>query len=161
VFAAGQNKVSRQVITKSLIQAVIVAAALAAPVAVVVQSNQPVTRAQVSAGLVEVEQTGWRPAAGADLHYPEDIQAAQARVAAQNGATGVGVVVNGSSDAGRPGRVEGRLERDVQPSLMHGSRRARRMPNASSHWAPPSECLAPLRAHLQNRLTVAVMPGSG
>ena len=87
---------------KSLIQAVVVAAALAAPVAVFAQSNQPVTRAQVRAELVQLEQTGWRPAAGADPHYPDDIQAAEAKVAAQNGATGVGGVVNGSSDAGRP-----------------------------------------------------------
>jgi hypothetical protein len=88
---------------KSLIQAVVVAAALAAPVAVFAQSNQPVTRAQVRAELVQLEQTGWRPAAGADPHYPEDIQAAEAKVAAQNGAaSGYGGLVSGSSDAGRP-----------------------------------------------------------
>ena len=87
---------------KSLIQAVVVAAALAAPVAVFAQSNQPVTRAQVRAQLVQLEQTGWRPAAGADPQYPGDIQAAEAKVAAQNGATGVGGVASGSSDMGRP-----------------------------------------------------------
>jgi hypothetical protein len=88
---------------KSLIQAVVVAAALAAPVAVFAQSNQPVTRAQVRAELVQLEQTGWRPAAGADPHYPEDIQAAEAKVAAQNGAaSGYGGAVSSSSDAGRP-----------------------------------------------------------
>jgi hypothetical protein len=88
---------------KSLIQAVVVAAALAAPVAVFAQSNQPVTRAQVRAELVQLEKAGYNPAHGEDPSYPADIQAAEARVAAQNGATsGYGGVVSGSSDAGRP-----------------------------------------------------------
>ena len=88
---------------KSLIQAVVVAAALAAPVAVFAQSNAPVTRAQVRAELVQLEQTGWRPAAGADPRYPEDIQAAEAKVAAQNSAaSGYGGTLGGSSQAGRP-----------------------------------------------------------
>jgi hypothetical protein len=87
---------------KSLIQAVVVAAALAAPVAVFAQSNQPVTRAQVRAELVQLEQAGWHPAAGADPHYPDDLLAAEAKVATQNSATGVGGSTNGSSDAGRP-----------------------------------------------------------
>jgi hypothetical protein len=83
---------------KSLIQAVVVAAALVAPVAVFAQANAPVTRAQVRAELVQLEQTGWRPAAGADPHYPDDILAAEAKVAAQNNA--VGGVAEGSSAAG-------------------------------------------------------------
>lgn len=88
---------------KSLIQAVVVAAALAAPVAVFAQSNAPLTRAQVRAELVQLEKAGYNPAQGEDPHYPADIQAAEAKVAAQNGATsGYGGVVSGSSDAGRP-----------------------------------------------------------
>jgi hypothetical protein len=80
---------------KSLIQAVVVAAALAAPVAVFAQSNQPLTRAQVRAELVQLENAGY--------NYPADVQAAEAKVAAQNAAaTGYGGVVTGSSDAGRP-----------------------------------------------------------
>jgi hypothetical protein len=86
---------------KSLIQAVVVAAALAAPVAVFAQSNAPVTRAQVRAELVQLEKAGYNPAAD-DATYPAGIQAAEAKVAAQNDATGVGVVANGSSDTGRP-----------------------------------------------------------
>lgn len=87
---------------KSLIQAVVVAAVLTAPVVSFAQSNTSITRAQVRAELVQLEQTGWRPAAGTDPHYPEDIQAAEAKVAAQNGAaSGYGGVVSGSSEAGR------------------------------------------------------------
>jgi cytochrome c556 len=88
---------------KSLIQAVVVAAALVAPVAVFAQSNEPVTRAQVRAELVQLEKAGYNPAHGEDPYYPADIQAAEAKVAAQNGAaSGYGGVVSGSSDAGRP-----------------------------------------------------------
>ncbi|SDH95808.1 DUF4148 domain-containing protein [Paraburkholderia phenazinium] len=87
---------------KSLIQAAVVAAALAAPVAVFAQSNQPVTRAQVRAELVQLEKTGYHPGVGDNTTYPAQIQAAEAKLAAQNGATDVGGVANGSSEMGRP-----------------------------------------------------------
>ena len=88
---------------KSLIQSVALAVALVVPVASFAQSSAPVTRAQVRAELVQLEKTGWRPAAGADPHYPDDIQAAEAKVVAANGETsGYGGVAQGSSDAGRP-----------------------------------------------------------
>ncbi|WP_122158048.1 DUF4148 domain-containing protein [Paraburkholderia sp.] len=87
---------------KSLIQAVVVAAALAAPVAVFAQSNQPLTRAEVRAQLVQVEQAGYHPGDGDQNLYPAQIQAADAKIAAQNGATDVGGVANGSSDMAQP-----------------------------------------------------------
>ncbi|SAL19562.1 membrane protein [Caballeronia udeis] len=87
---------------KSLIQAAVVAVALAAPVAVFAQSNAPLTRAQVRAELVQLEKAGYQPGQGDNVSYPAQIQAAEARVAAQNGATDVGGVASGSSDAGRP-----------------------------------------------------------
>lgn len=85
---------------KSLIQAVVIAAALAAPVAVFAQSNQPTTHAQVRAELVQLEKAGYNPAAD-DLNYPANLQAAQARVAEQNGsASAIGGAVSGSSVSG-------------------------------------------------------------
>jgi hypothetical protein len=61
------------------------------------------TRAQVRAELVQLETAGYNTAHGEDPYYPADIQAAEAKVAAQNGATsGYGGVVSGSWDAGRP-----------------------------------------------------------
>jgi hypothetical protein len=88
---------------KSLIQVIAVAAVLVAPVASFAQSNQPATRAQVRAELVQLEKAGYNPAAADDATYPADIQAAEARVVAQNGATsGVGGVVSGSSASGAP-----------------------------------------------------------
>lgn len=68
---------------KSLIKAVAVALVLAAPVASFAQSNQPVTRAQVRADLVQVEKAGYS-VGGDRTTYPEQIQAAEARVAAAN-----------------------------------------------------------------------------
>ncbi|MBP0595110.1 DUF4148 domain-containing protein [Paraburkholderia sp. LEh10] len=87
---------------KSLIQAVVIAAALAAPVASFAQAAQPLTRAQVRAELVQLEKAGYHPGDGDNATYPAQIQAAEAKVAAQNAATGVGGVASGSSDASRP-----------------------------------------------------------
>ena len=86
---------------KSLIKAVAIAVVLAAPVASFAQSNQPLTRAQVKAQLVQLEKAGFNPALVNDAAYPANIQAAEARVAAQNSAaTGVGGAVSGSSGSG-------------------------------------------------------------
>ena len=87
---------------KSLIQAVAVATALIVPVASFAQSNGPVTRAQVRAELVQLEKAGYRVGDGDNAHYPEAIQAAQAKVAALNGAnSGFGGVANASQSGGR------------------------------------------------------------
>jgi uncharacterized membrane protein len=88
---------------KSLIQAVVVVAAVAAPVAVFAQSNAPATRAQVRAELVQLEKAGYHVGDGDNAHYPEAIQAAEAKVSAQNNS--VGGVAGGSSASGAPGAV--------------------------------------------------------
>ncbi|MGF6726609.1 Ni/Co efflux regulator RcnB [Paraburkholderia sp. GAS41] len=67
---------------KSLIYAVAAVAVFAAPVVSFAQSNEPVTRAQVQAELSALEQVGYDPARGEDVHYPDDIQAALMRLAA-------------------------------------------------------------------------------
>jgi len=87
---------------KSLIQAVVVAAVLAVPAVSFAQSNQqPLTRAEVKAQLVQIEKAGYNPATSNDYDYPANIQAAEARVATQNSATSsYGGVANGSSDSG-------------------------------------------------------------
>ncbi|PCE25054.1 hypothetical protein BWP39_11050 [Paraburkholderia acidicola] len=99
---------------KSLIKAVALAAILAAPVVSFAQSNQPLTRAQVRAELVQIEKAGYNPATANDYDYPANIQAAEAKVAAENGAaengaaqTSYGPSVSGSSDAGRPAAAAG------------------------------------------------------
>ncbi|WP_042303390.1 DUF4148 domain-containing protein [Paraburkholderia kururiensis] len=89
---------------KSFVSAVAVATLLAAPLASFAQSNQPVTRAQVRAELVQLEKAGYNPAADR-VDYPADIQAAQQRVAAQAqlaqaDTSGYGAQTVGSSAAG-------------------------------------------------------------
>jgi len=71
-------------IMKSIVFAVATAAVLAAaPLTTFAQSsNTPVTRAQVRAELVQLEQAGYNPA-GDQIDYPANIQAAEARVHGQ------------------------------------------------------------------------------
>ncbi|PQV46450.1 DUF4148 domain-containing protein [Paraburkholderia sp. BL21I4N1] len=84
----------------SLIKAVALVAVLAAPVAAFAQSDQqPLTRAEVKAQLKQLEDAGYNPAVATDATYPADIQAAEARVAAQN-ATGYGSPAGGTSQTG-------------------------------------------------------------
>ncbi|MGF6598603.1 hypothetical protein P3T23_003320 [Paraburkholderia sp. GAS448] len=94
---------SKGTIMKALIKAVLIASALSSPTFVFAQAaNAPVTRAEVRADLVRVEQAGYRPAAK-DRYYPADIQAAEAKIAAQRQtpeAASVGGVTTGASQAG-------------------------------------------------------------
>jgi Domain of unknown function (DUF4148) len=92
---------------KALICFALAAGALSAPVLSFAQSNAPVTRAEVRADLVRVEQAGYNPARGNDNNYPADIQAAEAKIAAQSRqqqATQAygGVAENGTSSSGAP-----------------------------------------------------------
>lgn len=60
---------------------------LLTPVASWAQLTAPLTRAQVRAQLVQIEKAGYSPTQHAkDNNYPTDIQAAEARVAAQESA---------------------------------------------------------------------------
>jgi hypothetical protein len=83
---------------KSLICTVFAAAVLAAPALSFAQvSNAPVTRAEVKADLVQVEQAGFSPARN-DLNYPADIQAAEARIHTPSTTnTSYGGVTNGTA----------------------------------------------------------------
>jgi len=67
-----------------LVQSLIVAAVLAVPaVSSFAQSNQPVTRAEVKAQLVQLEKAGYNPT-GDQTQYPANIQAAEKRVNSGN-----------------------------------------------------------------------------
>jgi hypothetical protein len=88
---------------KSLIKAVVIVASLAASATVFAQSNSGLTRAQVRAELVQLEQVGYHVGDGDEAHYPDAIQAAEARAAARNGGnSGYGGSVAGASQSGRP-----------------------------------------------------------
>jgi hypothetical protein len=76
---------------------------LAAPAISFAQTtDQPVTRAQVRADLVQLENAGWRPNSQ-DAYYPSDIQAAEARVHSGDTTTGYGgTTENGTSMSQSP-----------------------------------------------------------
>jgi hypothetical protein len=90
--------------SKMIVGLALVAATLSAPLLSFAQSNAPLTRAEVHADLIRVEQAGYTPGAN-DINYPADIQAAEAKIAAQNDqqltnhAVG-GVTQNGSTASG-------------------------------------------------------------
>ena len=83
---------------KAIIPAVVLASALAAPSFANAQDNGPVTRAQVRAELVQLEQAGYRPGSE-HTTYPQKLQAAQKRMNAQN-ASSFGGSAEGSSASG-------------------------------------------------------------
>jgi|ERR1700757_4591676 uncharacterized protein DUF4148 len=84
---------------KTLIYLTLAASAIAAPALSFAQS--PITRAEVNADLARVEQAGYDPSRGEYVHYPEDIQAAEAKIWGQNSATSsVGGSTSGSSESG-------------------------------------------------------------
>ncbi len=101
---------------KSLVYAMVAASALSIPLASYAQSvspnNGPVTRAQVRQDLINVEQAGYRPV-GRDPYYPEDIQAAEQRVNAQQGYGGVAAA--STSQSGAPVRMQ-----SAQPANADG-----------------------------------------
>jgi hypothetical protein len=75
-------------------------AALSLPLAAFAQTDSPLTRAQVRADLQQLERAGYAPSKGEDPYYPQDIQAAEARVSARSGATSYGGVPSGATQSG-------------------------------------------------------------
>ncbi|MGU7770750.1 DUF4148 domain-containing protein [Burkholderia sp. MR1-5-21] len=65
---------------KSIIYAAIAATVLATPIASFAQSDQGLTRDQVKADLVQLEQNGYKPQASDGAEYPANIQAAEQRI---------------------------------------------------------------------------------
>lgn len=80
--------------------ALIIAGAVASPV--FAGTDAPaLTRAQVRAELAQLRAAGYDQSRGEDPNYPADIQAAEARVAAQHGDNSYGgVSATGSSSTG-------------------------------------------------------------
>jgi Domain of unknown function (DUF4148) len=101
---------------KSLIRAVVVASVLAVPAMSFAQSDAPLTRAQVRAELVQLQQAGYNTSVS-DPHYPSNLLVAESRVGApsavaQAQATSYGASANGSAQSGR---VDGAVSRRADP----------------------------------------------
>jgi Domain of unknown function (DUF4148) len=96
---------------KTIATLLVSAAALTAPVLSFAQSaDHGLTRAQVRAELVQLEQAGYNPMTAADARYPEDIQVAEAKVGAAetttNTASTAGAIqaddaIGGTSQSGK------------------------------------------------------------
>ncbi|KAA0997872.1 DUF4148 domain-containing protein [Paraburkholderia panacisoli] len=87
---------------KSLMQVIVIAVAVTAPVVAFAQERAPVTRAQVKGEIAQLERFGYSPA-GSDIDYPSSLMAAEAHVGAQGGSTvstAYGGKVTGSIEAG-------------------------------------------------------------
>ena len=85
---------------KALTCLLIAAGALASPVISFAQSSAPLTRAEVRADLIHVEQAGYNPFAINDSHYPASIQAAEAKIAAQDNQHMTNTSVGGTTMTG-------------------------------------------------------------
>ncbi|SAL84490.1 purine nucleoside phosphorylase [Caballeronia choica] len=90
---------------KALMHVAAVALAVS-PILALAQSdqNQPVTRAEVRSELIQLEKAGYDPSTR-DPYYPNNLQAAEARVqagdvAAKPGMTSYGPSVEGTSGSG-------------------------------------------------------------
>ena len=83
-----------------IISAIALSAVLAAPAFAFAQSaNAPVTRASIRAELVSLEKAGYNPGVN-DINYPQNLQAAEHRAAAQDG-NSFGGSVAGSTASGQ------------------------------------------------------------
>jgi Domain of unknown function (DUF4148) len=86
---------------KSLVPAMFIVSVFVAPAVAFAQTDAPLTRAQVKEELAQLGAAGYHPAAS-QLDYPLNMQAAQARVDAQNAQSGYGGVPSRSSASGAP-----------------------------------------------------------
>jgi hypothetical protein len=98
------------IMKNALVCFALAASALAAPALSFAQSNAPLTRAEVRADLIRVEQAGYNPSTSDDATYPADIQAAEAKIAAQDNSQPTesaygGMPQNGNSSSGKPERM--------------------------------------------------------
>ncbi|MFX1670773.1 DUF4148 domain-containing protein [Paraburkholderia sp. A2WS-5] len=81
----------------TIIKALALLLAVATPIMAFAQdANDSLTRAQVEGQLIQLEHAGYTPSR---TQYPADVQAAEARVAAQSG-TGYGGTATGTSQSG-------------------------------------------------------------
>ncbi len=105
---------------KSLVYVVIAASVLAAPIASFAQSTQqPLTRAEVRADLVKVEQAGYNPSRHS-LTYPADIQAVEARLAAQGSSADTSGFGGNSGGVTQSGAIEKPTNVDGIHPLYYG-----------------------------------------
>ncbi|WP_322088463.1 DUF4148 domain-containing protein [Burkholderia sp. BCC1999] len=83
-----------------------------------------VSRAQVRAELVQLEQAGYRPGRANDPHYPDDLQAALTRIHANDAVAADSSASSASSGYGR----------DAEATTQSGNRPATRIAERSIYF---------------------------
>ncbi|MBN3856505.1 MULTISPECIES: DUF4148 domain-containing protein [unclassified Paraburkholderia] len=85
---------------KSLLGAALLAAVVAVPAVSYAQSQQqPVTRAEVRAELAQLRAAGYDP--NDWMHYPQNVQAAEQKIAAEKANTAYGPSTGSTSQSGQ------------------------------------------------------------
>lgn len=89
---------------KFAIRTIVLAAAIIPAFALAAQSGSGLTRAEVRAQITQVEQAGYNPARK-DIHYPQSIQQAEARIRSsestpQADVSGYGPAYGAGADSG-------------------------------------------------------------
>jgi len=86
---------------KTLVCLTLAACALAGPITSFAQTaSAPVTRAQVRAELLRLEEAGYNPSAGDEGNYPADIVAAEEKISAEDAQRLASAVVGGNAQIG-------------------------------------------------------------
>jgi hypothetical protein len=126
---------------RSIIQAVAIVAALAAPTVTFAQSSGTLTRAQVRSELTELEKAGYHVGDGDETTYPVELQQAEARVAREHTAsTEYGGVSDGSSASGQkatPGLAPSGETYAQGNNALPGSTTLSAAANATSGYGTP------------------------
>ena len=97
-----------------LVHTVCAVAVAAVPVASLAQSDSTLTRAQVQAEIVQLEQAGFNPANANTVDFPTYMQATDAAAAGQS--SGYGPATSGTTQMGHPATTRG-----VKPVFFGGS----------------------------------------
>jgi hypothetical protein len=96
-------------------------------------ASAPLTRAQVRDELIRLEQAGYNPATVNDVTYPADIQAAEAKVAAQDAEQQAATPQQQKSDSGMGAEMKGTSDSGHKKQDTHPS-------NPSTCVGPVSFC---------------------
>ncbi|MGO4157284.1 DUF4148 domain-containing protein [Cupriavidus sp. YAF13] len=106
---------------KAIVRTVLLSCALAVPALSFAQSEPaPLTRAEVRADLIRLEQAGYQPGRGDDATYPQDIQAAEAKVAAQAAAAAKGDAASMPPQAQAQASMQPRIDA-VRSAFYYGA----------------------------------------
>lgn len=126
---------------KTFVCLALASAALASPVISVAQSSAPLTRAQVRSELIRIEQAGYHIGDGDETTYPAQIQAAEAKTAAQDSQQAAANSAQDSQQTANTSAQDNRqaAENAVGGTTLNGTSAA----GSSMHLAKPSSCVGP------------------